>query len=71
MGSKRILQLNQKQIDILVKLPESGNGYHSVDILLIDGRAFENVLVFNSELLQIDDAIHLDVNEITDLKLHK
>jgi hypothetical protein len=65
------IKLLQKQIDLLVSLPETGMGYHIVDIKLKDGRIFNGKAVFNSTYLQIEDKGEIDPNEIEAIKLHK
>ncbi len=51
------LTLEKKWVELLVNLPESGMGYQRVQIRLKDGRNVENVVVFNSEVLQVPDEI--------------
>jgi hypothetical protein len=65
------IKLLQKQIDLLVNLPEAGMGYHIVDIKLTDGRIFNGKVVLNSTYLQIEDEEKIDPNEIEAIKLHK
>ncbi len=65
------IKLLKNQIDLLVNLPETGMGYHIVDIKLKDGRIFKEKVVFNSTYLQIDDKGKIDPNEIEAIKLHK
>jgi len=65
------IKLLQKQIDLLVNLPETGMGYQIVDIKLKDGRIFNRKVVLNSMYLQIEDKEKIDPNEIEAIKLHK
>lgn len=52
------VRLENRLIEKLTRLPESGMGYQRVDFRLADGRELRNVLVFNAEEaeLQPDDA---------------
>lgn len=52
----------------LEKLPESGMGYQVVDLVLSDGRKLKNVVVFNSEEVEIAEGV-LGQAEITDVEL--
>jgi len=65
------IKLLQRQIDLLAKLPETGMGYHLVDIKLKDGQAFNGKVVLNSTYLQMEDEGEIDPNEIEKIKLHK
>jgi hypothetical protein len=65
------IKLLHKQIDLLVNLPETGMGYHIVDIRLKDGRIFNEKVVLNSTYLQIEGEGKIDPNEIETIKLHK
>ena len=50
------LELRQEMIDRLLALPESGMGYHLVDLILADGRVVPNVPIFNCEIARLPDA---------------
>jgi small nuclear ribonucleoprotein (snRNP)-like protein len=65
------IKLLQEQIDLLVNLPETGMGYHIVDIKLKNGRMLHGKIVLNSTYLQMDDKEEIDPNEIEAIKLHK
>lgn len=41
----------------LVGLPESGMGYQIVDLILSDGRKLRNVIVFNSEEVEVPEEL--------------
>lgn len=62
------IKLAQRWIDLLVKQPESGMGYQRVDVRFADGRHVENVMVFNSEDLDVPDAFA--GAEVQELKIH-
>lgn len=49
------LQLPQKWVDYLTRLPESGMGYQRVDVLLEDGTELEDCTVFNAEEIEIPE----------------
>jgi hypothetical protein len=65
------IKLLQKQIDLLVNLPETGMGYQIVDIKLKDGRIFNRKVVLNSMYLQIEANEKIDPNEIETIEPHK
>ena len=48
------IKLLQKQIDLLVNLPETGMGYQLVDIKLKDGQTFNGKVVIADEVGKID-----------------
>jgi len=43
------MKLPQRWVKRLLQLPESGMGYHRVDLRLEDGRELKDVLVVNAE----------------------
>ena len=59
------IPLNQKWIDQLTKLPESGMGYQIIDVHLRDGRILERVFVFNAEMPTGFDFTENDIADIT------
>jgi hypothetical protein len=63
------IQLAQRWIDKLRKLPESGMGYQRVDVRFADGRHVENVMVFNAEQLDVPDAFR--GAEVQELRIHR
>jgi hypothetical protein len=67
------IKLEQRWIDRLCQLPESGMGYQRVDLRLADGRTMINVPVFNAEEAELpedwadakieDVSLHHDLHE--------
>ena len=49
------VQLEQKWIDLLTRLPESGMGYQRVDVRFLDNRVVRDVPVFNAEQAELPD----------------
>jgi hypothetical protein len=49
------IKVEQRWIKRLLRLPESGMGYQRVDVSLADGRELKDVLVFNSEELEVPE----------------
>ena len=46
------LQLDERWIEYVCRLPESGMGYHIVDITLRTGERVANIVVLNAEQLE-------------------
>ena len=63
------IKLSDSQIEQLVKLPETGMGYHKVDIKLYTGQKLYNLKVLNSEILLLEDNNLLDANMISQIML--
>ena len=51
------LDLNPHWTGRLLELPESGMGYQRVRIRLKNGRTIPRALVFNAEVLQVEEAV--------------
>lgn len=66
---KKKIELNEKHIDYLINLPESGMGYHVVDLILKDGKRLKNRIVLNSQFLVLEDKEDIDPNFIDKLTL--
>ena len=49
------IKLEQRWINRLLQLPESGMGYQRVDLRLADGRELKDVLAFNAEEVELPD----------------
>ena len=49
------IRLDERWTRRLTALPESGMGYHRVDVRLADGRELADVLVFNAEEIELPD----------------
>ena len=61
-------RLQQKWIDILIRMPESGMGYQRVDIIFTDGSIAKDCLVFNAEEVQLPDSCA--EKSISDIRIH-
>jgi hypothetical protein len=60
------IKLNQRWTNWLLKLPESGMGFQSVDIRFADGRELTDVIVLNAEEVELpDDFARAEINSIT------
>jgi hypothetical protein len=49
------VRLDERWIEHLVQLPESGMGYQRVDVRFADGREVKNAIVFNAEEIELPD----------------
>jgi hypothetical protein len=59
------VQLEQKWIDLLTRLPESGMGYQRVDVRFADNRVARDVRVFNAEQAELpEDMARVPIKEI-------
>lgn len=66
------IKLNERWIEILSNLPESGMGYQKVDVKLKNGKVIKNVLVFNAEELEIPDKeVKITLSDIADIGISK
>ena len=61
---KNEITLPQNIQDILKKIPESGMGYHIVDVKLKTGEFLKDRTVLNSSILVLNNDESLDVNQI-------
>ena len=61
-------RLQQKWIDVLIQMPESGMGYQRVDITFTDGSIEKDCLVFNAEEVQVPDSYA--GKSISDIRMH-
>ena len=58
--------LNQRFIDQLLELPESGMGYQRVDIFFTNGRLLRDVVVFNAQECNVPSQfVGSEINRIT------
>jgi hypothetical protein len=62
------ITLEQRWIERLLVLPESGMGYQRVDVRLADGRELQDVVVFNAQEIEVPD--EFAKAEIEDVRLH-
>lgn len=49
------IHLDVRWVKRLRELPEAGMGYHRVDVLTADGRTLRDVIVLNSEIIELPD----------------
>jgi hypothetical protein len=64
------LKLDDRWIEKLAGLPESGMGYQRVRVRLRDGRVVAHGLVFNAEILEVgDEAGAFTPTDIADIEL--
>lgn len=52
----------------LINLPETGMGYHKVDIKLSDGRVIKGLIVLNCENL-LTEGFEIEADKITDVNI--
>jgi hypothetical protein len=62
------IKLDKRWTERLLTWPESGMGYQRVDVTMADGRALENVVVFNAELLEVP--AEFAQATVADIRLH-
>jgi hypothetical protein len=63
------IKLDERWVQRLLALPESGMGYQRVDVKMSDGRELRNAVVLNAELLEVpEDFAHATITEI---RLHQ
>ena len=63
------LELRPEMVDRLLTLPESGMGYHLVDLILTDGRVVPNVPIFNCEIVQLPDTFReITASQVVDVR---
>ncbi len=59
------VKLEQRWIEKLLGLPESGMGYQRVDLHLADGRELKDVCVFNAEEIELpDDLVGVTIQDV-------
>lgn len=67
MVKKTKVNLTEELIEQLINTPESGMGYHVVDVYLKNGVIIKNQIVLNCSILTIDKSMVLNVYEIEKL----
>lgn len=65
----RKLKLLDSQIRKLIKLPESGMGYHMVKLFFRNGTVLSNIKVLNSQFLLVEKSISLKAEDIERVEL--
>ena len=66
---KKKIQLSDKQIKLLEKLPEKGMGYQIVDVFLNNGKILKNRIVINSSFLTLEDNEEISPDDIMKIDL--
>lgn len=65
----KLLKLKKEFSDVLVNTPESGMGYHIVDVTTIKGNVLKDRTVMNGQFLKIGDNERLDNNKILKIEV--
>lgn len=64
MSDSQKIQLSEKFVHQLMNTPESGMGFHRVDIYLNNGTVLRNKIVLNCSILILEYSIKINPNEI-------
>lgn len=64
MDEKRKILLSDKFTNQLINTPETGMGYHKVDIYLKDGDVLKNKIVLNCSILTLENTMMINNDEI-------
>ena len=67
MIEKQKIMLPEKLTQKLINTPESGMGYHKVDVFLKNGIIIKNQIVLNCSILTIDKSIIISIDEIENI----
>jgi hypothetical protein len=67
MDEKRKILLSDKLTKQLSNTPETGMGYHRVDLYLKNGEVLRNKSVLNCSVLTLEKSINIDVENIEKL----
>jgi hypothetical protein len=70
-GEVHKVRLTDEQSKLVSSFPESGMGYHVVNVKTSDGRTFNKKPVVNSKYLMMDGSEDVDVNSIKSISLHE
>ncbi len=65
------VKLSDTQIEQVVNLPETGMGYHKVQLVLTDGIVLKNMVVVNSEFLLVDEGMKITPDSIKSIELEE
>jgi hypothetical protein len=71
MDEKRKILLSEKFTKQLISTPETGMGYHKVDIYLKNGEVLKNKIVLNCSILTLESSIMLNIEEIKQIEVVK
>lgn len=67
MSEKQKIVLTEKFTEQLINTPETGMGYHKVDLYLKNGEIIKNQIVLNSSILTLEKSIKINVENIEKL----
>ena len=67
MKNKIEINLPEKWIKKLQKMPETGMGYQLVDLTLTTGKVLKNITVFNCSIALLEEKI--DISQIENIEL--
>ena len=71
MNEKQKIRLTDKFIQQLINTPESGMGFHYVDLHLKNGDVLKNNIVLNCSILTLEKTIKLDIDDIEQIVISK
>lgn len=63
------ITLSEKYINQLLRIPESGMGYHLVDVVLENGVELKGLTILNCEILRIPIDVNLSLEQIRKIKI--
>ena len=64
MEKKQKILLSEKFTKYLMSVPETGMGYHRVDVYLKNGAVIKSQIVLNCSILSIDNTIIVSTEDI-------
>lgn len=67
MDEKRKIFLSDELTKQLINAPETGMGYHKVDLYLKNGEVLKNKIVLNCSILILEKSININVENIEKL----
>lgn len=67
MDEKQKILLSDKFTKQLINTPETGMGYHKVDLYLKSGEVLKNKIVLNCSILTLEKSININVENIEKL----
>lgn len=67
MDEKQKIFLSDELTKQLINLPETGMGYHRVDLYLKNGEVLKNKIVLNCSILTLEKSININVENIEKL----
>lgn len=64
MSEKQKIVLTEKFTKQLINTPETGMGYHKVDLFLKNGEIIKNQIVLNCSILTLEKSINVNIVNI-------